>query len=119
MAGTFILGSSVAFGEPLGVEASQPPAAGSQAAQEELPASTPIGRLLGLTPEQEQSLTPSARKLTKGDLKEIATGNLGDLTVEDLTSLYEVVAGTHFAGFLDDVVISCCCCCCCCYCAVA
>ena len=94
-----------------------------------LPARTPITEL-GLTAAAARGLTPAAKKLTRGDLVAMMTGEMPRaaqaLTVKDLTSISQVFAASAKAGFVrprpTPACCSCCCgragCCCCC-CVVA
>jgi hypothetical protein len=90
-----------------------------------LPPRTPITEL-GLTAAAAKGLTPAAKKLTRGDLVAMMTGEMPRaaqaLTVKDLTSISRVFAASAKASFiLPRPTPGCCCCscgggCCCCCC---
>jgi hypothetical protein len=100
---------------------------GSQTIQSE---TIGIGELMGLTEAQKSRLTPTVRRMTKGDLQALASGRLPapGLTFGDLQSLMGVVstqAGptSPVGGGPSGLTVNCkesfCCCCCCCCCAVS
>jgi hypothetical protein len=98
----------------------QRPGTGEAPSFGELPSDTPVFKMLSAT--QAKMLTPNARKLTKGELIELATQQKTieqlNLTIEDLKSVQDAF---HFeftaqaASGLTFHITKCCCspCCCC------
>jgi hypothetical protein len=89
-----------------------------------LPLRTPIAELTETW--QARRLTPTARKLTKGDLIALAEGRITksaqSLTLRDLSSIRQVFATRASLGGVRPTPGCCCCCsnpCCCCCCVAA